>query len=443
MPKPSSRKLRRYSDTDLAALKQAADIGVIAARYTELTPSGANLTGCCPIHEEDSPSFTVTPARGLFHCFGCHAAGDVIALVRQVEDLDFPRAVDRVAELSGFSISSEPDEDATARKNLLAVLERAASFYQRALNEAGPEARKQLSAYFEDHAISAACVADFHLGLAAPGAAADELTQAALSNGVPLNDLIDAGLTRIGAGEKPIDYFRNRLIFPIYGLNGQITGFGGRALGDFKPKYLNSPQSPAFNKSSALYGNLPERQFPRPAEPLIVVEGYTDALAINSNTDALALSPMGTSLTKQQAALIAGNTSTVYLIFDADPSGADSAIRASERLLAHKGLDIRLHQLPEGSDPASLIAERGPGVIREAINHYEPPFVFAVRNHINRADLTTARGRDALIDELAPLFASTPAGPLRHEQLELAAVAAQIPTDELRSALLERAPKNP
>lgn len=437
-PKPSSR---RFDPNQLAELKATADFVALASEFQELKQSGTSWITLCPFHDDHNPSLHITPTKQLFNCPSCNTGGDVFKFIQKVANLDFVNAVYWIAERTNFDIEPITSGTPIDHQALRKLLHRAHRFFQSSLQTAPATKRQQIASYLQDHGISSAQAENYGIGYAPD--ALNHLTNAALATYVTPEDLNAAGLTTKGRGGEAIDYFRDRLIFPIFNTLGELTGFGGRALNSSAAKYLNTPSRPLFNKSQLLYGGLPDHPLPTGVEQIFVVEGYTDALAINSNSDFFALSPMSTALTQAHAKQLAGMTSTVHLIFDGDSSGITSAIRASAVLLSQRGLDIRMFALPAGQDPASKIATDRPGFLTDALNHSEIPFVFAIRETINLANLTTARGRDQLVDQLVPLFSAAPAGPLRHEQLELAAAAARIPTDELRQALLERSNQRP
>ena len=316
------------------------------------------MSGLCPFHNEKSPSFYVNDAEGFYHCFGCGVNGDAISFLRESDGLDFIEAIRRLADMAGMVVPEEAPVDKQKierRKTLLDALERTALFYQSSLTSAdGAETRDYLAARGLDEGV----IKDFRLGYAPRDGLRARLHQHEIAD-----DLIKtAGL--VGVSDKDgsfYDYFRNRVMFPIENRQGQIIAFGARAFGDAKPKYLNSPEGPAFSKKAVLYGWRQARERVRRTLPLVIVEGYMDVIAVSRSGVAAALAPLGTALTEEQIQLVWKLHDEPILCFDGDAAGQKAAARALERLipLLEPGRSARFATLPEGMDPDDILKQDG------------------------------------------------------------------------------------
>jgi DNA primase len=328
-------------------------VALIGARV-ELRRSGHEYIGRCPFHEERTPSFTVSPQKGFYHCFGCGAHGSALGFLMAFERLEFPEAVRRLAEISGLPPPPGDGGAASPRHGpLYDLLEDAAALYRRALAE-DPAAQ----AYLRRRGIRPETVARYALGYAPPKGALGPLFT---GGGTRLRLLEEAGLVRRRGGET-IEVFRHRLLFPIRDTRGRTVGFGGRALEpEQKPKYLNSPEGPLFHKGQLLYGHYEARLARRRGGPLLVVEGYMDVLALAQGGFDPAVACLGTALTEIQAERLFHLESRVVFCFDGDEAGRRAAGRSLERLLPLYRPEWRpaYLELPEGEDPDTLLAGEG------------------------------------------------------------------------------------
>ncbi len=317
------------------------------------------MVGLCPFHNEKSPSFNVNDVEGFYHCFGCGVNGDAISFLRESEGLEFVESVHRLADMAGMVLPQQTPVDARKnerRKTLLDVLERTAQFYQSSMNsDDGEETRS----YIAGRGLSYEIIKDFRLGYAPKVGLRNMLHQHEIGD-----DLIKtAGL--IGVSERDgsfYDYFRNRVMFPIENRQGQVIAFGARAFGDAKPKYLNSPEGPAFSKKSVLYGWRQARERVRRTLPLLIVEGYMDVIAVTGSGVAAAVASLGTALTEEQLQLVWKLHDEPILCFDGDAAGQKAAARALERLipLLEPGRSARFASLPESMDPDDILKRYGP-----------------------------------------------------------------------------------
>jgi DNA primase len=345
--------------------------GVIARR-TRLVKKGREWSGLCPFHNEKSPSFTVNEDKGFFHCFGCGAHGDVIGFVMRAENRSFIEAIETLAAEAGLEVpkpTPEARERAQQQQTLYEVVEAAAQFFQSQLQlPAGSAAR----AYLERRGLDDAAIERFRLGYAPAG---QGLLKQHLLRDFPEALIKEAGLIGQREGSTvSFDYFRDRVMFPILDRRGRPIAFGGRVMGDAKPKYLNSPDTPIFHKGTVLYGLSWAREGVGKGADLIVTEGYMDVIALQRGGFAGAVAPLGTALTEDQLDLLWQMAPEPILCFDGDAAGQRAAGRALERALPtlKAGRSLRFAVLPEGEDPDTLIARFGPGIMQERLRQARP-----------------------------------------------------------------------
>jgi DNA primase len=418
--------IRRES---LEALEAAVDMVDLVGGRTPLRRSGSRYVGRCPFHEERTPSFSVDPVKKVYYCFGCGKGGDHIEFVRQTENLDFADAVETLADRYGVRLEYEQSSPAEERRRaergrLLRLLEDAAGFYSRYLWESAEA--EPARAYLAGRGITEATARDFRLGFAP--SAWDRVCAAALAKGFTAAELGQAGLASRGR-RGPIDRFRGRLMFPLADLRGRVRGFGARQMpGGEPPKYLNSPDAQwLFSKSDLLYGLDRARAAIASDGRAIVVEGYTDVLALHQAGITNAVASMGTALTAGQITELRRVCSTVYLAFDADAAGEEASLRGMA-LAESNDLSVRIVPLPQGRDPADVVLDD-----REA---------FA--GLIERADgvLTFRIGRvlaqggtgDEVYTRAAAILSSAPASVEREEQRRVVADRLRL-TPSLEAAL--------
>ncbi len=342
----------------IRAVREAADILGIASDYTRLTRRGQRWVGLCPVHKERTPSFSVDPEQGLFYCFGCGAGGDAIKLHQLASGDDFPAAIETLARRYGIPLPTAPSSSGGQRRErgIEGALSAAWEFFRRSLSNAA-----EPRAYLERRRISGALSERFGLGYAPPGWR-DLLD--ALDRKVPAADLEAAGLlVRKEQGGRPYDRFRHRLIFPIFSPAGRLVGFGGRTLGDDRAKYINSNETEEFHKSHLLYGLHLAKRAIRETSRALLVEGYFDVLAAVASGFEGAVASMGTSLTQDQARLLARYADEVIVGYDGDPAG-DNAFRRAVPLLLAEDLAVRRAEFGAGQDPDSLRLEAGEEAVR-------------------------------------------------------------------------------
>jgi DNA primase len=402
------------------------------------------MVGRCPLHDERTPSFTISPAKQLFKCFGCDAGGDALSLVQLKEGLDFPAALEFLAQRAGVQLEDE-DPGVQARRERrareLVPLDRAAAFYAAHLRSPRSKAAAQAAEYLAARGINEATRKQFELGFAPADRAA--LLDAAAAAGFPVKDLTEVGLvSRPRGGGLPQDRFRGRLMFPVCDVQGRVLGFGARKLGRARgPKYVNSPATAIYNKSELLYGAHHARAAAAKAGAVIVVEGYIDALAMHQAGIVNTVALMGTAISEPQIAALKRLAPTVLLMLDGDDAGAQAILRAGAVARA-SGLEVLVASLPADVDPAALVQRDGAATARELVAAGIAFARFHVQHHVERADLSTAEGKDRLVGELGDVFADIPSSAVREdlialvgERLELrpALVNSWLPTPEAPS----------
>jgi DNA primase len=356
----------------LDELRSRVSLADLVGKRVRLTRKGREHGGLCPFHNEKTPSFYVVEDKGFFHCFGCGAHGDAIGFVMRSENLDFIEAIERLAGVAGIAVPQQTPQErekAQRQKTLLEALAAAAKFYEDQLwSPAGARGRE----YLASRGLDEETMRRFRLGWAGDDRAA---LRRALTPEFPQQLLVDAGLLHISdRGGEPYDFFRERVIFPIGDRAGRVIAFGGRALGDAQPKYLNSPEHPLFEKGRVLYGLSAARvNSAREAEAggagAIVTEGYMDVIALHRAGFSTAVAPLGTALTEAHLAELWRLAPEPVLCFDGDAAGQRAALRALHRALPllKPGYSLRFVTLPAGEDPDSLIRNSGPAVFAERL----------------------------------------------------------------------------
>ncbi|GIH47511.1 DNA primase [Microbispora rosea subsp. rosea] len=404
----------RISDEDIALVRERSPIADVVGEHIQLrNAGGGNLKGLCPFHDEKSPSFNVTPARGYYYCFGCAEGGDVITFVRKIENLTFTEAVERLAQRAGIQLRYEqggyvPGREQGERLRLIEAHRAAAEFYAERLS--GPEAapgRRFLSERGFERADAE------HFGVGYAPNEWEALSRHLMARGFTSQELIKGGLAREGR-RGPVDRFRGRLIWPIRDITGDVIGFGARKLldSDDGPKYLNTPESPIYHKSSVLYGvDLAKREIAKRSQA-VIVEGYTDVMACHLAGVPTAVATCGTSFGEEHIKVLrrllldqAEFRGEVIFTFDGDSAGQKAALRAfqdEQKFVTQTFVAVQ----PDGLDPCDLRVKQGDAAVRDLIASREPLFAFAVRSTLSRYDLNTNEGRLAALDAAAPVVAS-------------------------------------
>ncbi|WNI15401.1 DNA primase [Actinacidiphila sp. ITFR-21] len=403
----------RIRDEDVKAVRDAVPIDAVVSEYLQLRPAGGgNLKGLCPFHDEKSPSFQVSPAKGLYHCFGCGEGGDTLAFVMKLDHLSFTEAVERLAGQAGITLRYEegshvPGRQQGERIRLVEAHRAAAAFYVEQLGSAEAEiGRKFLAGRGFDQAAAE------HFGVGYAPAGWDHLVRFLRGKGFSDKELIVSGLASESRRGGAIDRFRGRLIWPIRDITGEVIGFGARKLreDDQGPKYLNTPDTPLYRKSQVLYGiDLAKKEIARTGRA-VVVEGYTDVMACHLAGVTTAIATCGTAFggdhIKILRRLLMDNAlAEVVFTFDGDDAGQKAALRAFEddqKFAAETSIAIT----PGGMDPCELRLAEGDAAVQRLIDGRTPLFAFALRSIVARYNLDTDEGRVAAVDAAVPVVAA-------------------------------------
>ncbi len=401
----------RFTPDTIDRLRDSVDMVELVGVKTDLRRVGTRFVGLCPFHDERTPSFSVDPAKKLYHCFGCGEGGDAIGFVQQTEALDFPDAVELLAERYNVRVERVEDDPKVEERRrrhdrLRSVLDRTARFYATYLWDSA-EARKARE-YLAERGFSEETLREFRVGYSP--SAWDRITLSAQRDGFGPPELLAAGLAQQGRGGGVYDRFRSRIMFPLADSRGRVLGFGARSMGESRgPKYLNTSENELYHKGRQLFGIDLARPHAAKEGRVVVVEGYTDVLALHQAGVREAVAIMGTALTQEQLALLSHAAPLVLLALDADRSGQEAMLRAA-RSAGDRGVDLRVVEMPEGRDPADLLAESGTEAFTERLQRSVSVLEFEVGRVLADADLDTPTGRDRALEEARPLIAATPDG---------------------------------
>ncbi|RMF62013.1 MAG: DNA primase [Calditrichaeota bacterium] len=383
-------------------IRDSVDIVELIGRYVSLKKSGQNYFGLCPFHQEKTPSFSVNPARQIFHCFGCGEGGNAITFLMKYEKIGFVDAVKRLADEVGIEIpvSQQVKRQQSENETLYHANNIACTYFQQQLQKAPDSVLN----YLQERNITAETVKEFRLGYAPPGW--DGLIQYIRRFGYSLKPYQKLGL--IIENEKKTsfyDRFRNRLMFPIMNQSGKIAGFGGRALGDEPntPKYINSPESPIYRKSHILFGLNLTYPAIRAEDRIILVEGYMDAIQLYQNGIRNVVATSGTALTESHAQLIRRYTNNVILCYDADNAGIQAAVRGGE-ILFQNLLEVKVVLLPSGSDPDSYVKENGKEAFLTLLKEGQDYLTFRIQQLAKQYNLQSAAERSRAVEEMVTLL---------------------------------------
>ncbi|WP_330457707.1 DNA primase [Streptomyces sp. NBC_00820] len=412
----------RINDEDVKAVRDAVPIDAVVSEYLQLrNAGGGNLKGLCPFHDEKSPSFQVSPSKGLFHCFGCQEGGDTITFVMKVDHLSFSEAVERLAGQAGITLRYEeggynPAHQRGERIRLVEAHKIAAQWYAEQL-ATSPEAETG-RVFLAERGFDQAAAVHFGVGYSPQGW--DHLTRYLRGKGFTDKELVLSGLSQEGR-RGPIDRFRGRLMWPIRDIGGEVVGFGARKLyeADNGPKYLNTPDTAIYKKSQVLYGiDLAKQQIAKVSRA-VVVEGYTDVMACHLAGVTTAIATCGTAFGGDhikilRRLLMDNGSARVIFTFDGDAAGQKAALRAFEddqKFAAETYIAIA----PDGMDPCELRLAKGDEAVADLTEPRTPLFEFALRQIVLRYDLDTPAGRAAALDEAAPIVARIKNTGAQHE----------------------------
>ena len=425
-----------FTRDSIDRLRDAIDMVDLVSAKTDLRRVGSRFTGLCPFHDERTPSFSVNAEEKLFYCFGCQAKGDAIGFVEQSEGLDFPEAVEMLADRYAVKLEREnddpqADERRRRRARLHSLLARAARYYASYLWDSGEAAAARK--YLAGRGLDEQVLREFQVGYSPK--AWDRMLIGAGQSGFRPEELVAAGLAQRGREGGLYDRFRGRIMFPLADFRGQVLGFGARAMTEGqRPKYLNTSENDVYHKGRQLFGIHLARAQAAKSGRIVVVEGYTDVLALHQAGIRESVAIMGTALTQEQLSLLGRAAPLVVLALDADRSGQEAMLRVAR---ATDDTQIHVVEMPEGQDPADLIAEGGADAFAERLAGAVPMIQFQVRRVLADADLDTPLGRDQALDKAARLIAehTKQGSAMRDELVREGADRLDVPQEYVRGAL--------
>lgn len=391
----------RFSSDLLEEIRNRCDVVDIISEYVHLKPAGKGFKGLCPFHEEKTPSFMVSPEKQLFHCFGCGEGGNVFNFLMKYEKLSFFEAVKMLAQKSGVPLPVDEEKENILHKKkerLYKLNNLVANYYRECLFRTNQG--KKVINYFKKRGISDTSVEKYKLGYAP--SSWDALSNFLKKKGYYYEELIKAGLIKKSKIEgKYIDYFRDRIIFPIFNLSGKVIGFGGRVLDDSLPKYINSPETLVYNKGSNLYNLNFAKEGIRKKNCIIVVEGYTDVLITQQYGFNNIAASLGTALTAKQIDLIKRFTNAVLIAYDADSAGNMATLRSLD-LLVKAGLEIKVIDLPQGYDPADFLIKKGSETFQNLVNRSLSLIDYKLKILYSKYSIKTIEGKVKVVKEILP-----------------------------------------
>ena len=424
----------RIPEEIVQKIKDASDIVTVIEQYLKFDKkSGSNYFALCPFHQEDSPSFSVSPSKQMFYCFGCHKGGDVVNFVKEIEHTDYVGALRILAERAGIVIPAGDDrayqEQQHKRQRLYEIMHEAALFY---CHQLGQDSAAPAQRYLQSRGIQADCARHFGLGYA--GEAWDQLYRHCRQRWSD-EELLDSGLFKRGKNGRLYDLFRGRLLFPIMSGVGKsrVLAYGGRVLDDSRPKYINSPETPIYHKSDQVYGlNFAKRS---KAQAFLLVEGYLDVISLHQAGFTQAVAPLGTALTREQARLLRQFKSEVQVCFDSDAAGQKAALRAIE-ILEAEGLEVKILRLPAGAkDPDELLRQSGAPAFEDCLKQLDSVADFRFALAEERSSSGGIFDPERYLREVMAFLLETRASSLREIYMSRAAQRLGISLDSLKADL--------
>ena len=436
--------MARLPQAFLDDLLDRLDIVEVIDRRVKLKKAGKNYMACCPFHDERTPSFSVNPERQFYYCFGCGAGGNALGFVMEYERLDFREAVEGLAQSVGLEIpqddprsANEPTRD--QNKPLYNALERASKFYEHALRQHAE--RHKVVSYLKGRGLTGEIARDFRIGFAPAGW--DNLMQASGTDEPAQDVLMRSGMLVTNDKGRTYDRFRERVMFPIQDQRGRVIAFGGRVLGDDKPKYLNSPETPVFQKSRELYGLWQARKHPRRLERIVVVEGYMDVIALAQHGIHYAVATLGTSTSETHLERLFRLVPEVVFCFDGDDAGRKAAFRGLEATLPamQDGRQAKFLFLPEGEDPDTLVRAKGKAYLENLFDHADPLETFLFKHLAEGLDLESMDGRARFSKLAAPHLHRLPEGVFKTLMYQALAEKTGIDAESLKRLQPPPAPR--
>ena len=417
-----------YTEEQIEKVRSGSDIVQIIGRYVNLKRSGSGYVGLCPFHSEKTPSFSVNPARQMYKCFGCGVAGSVITFVMEYENYTFPEAMQFLAEQAGIELpktelTPEQKRQKNLRSTLVQINAKAAAYYYAKLKSPGG---KQGYDYFKNRGLSDETI--MHFGLGYSGQGGRELYGYLKNQGYSDRELSETGLFKIDE-HGAYDKFWNRVMFPIMDINNRVIGFGGRVMGDAKPKYLNSPETMVFDKSRNLYGLNRARRTKKPY--FLLCEGYMDVISLHQAGFTNAVASLGTALTPGHAALIRRYVQEVYLTYDSDGAGTRAALRAMP-ILRDAGITAKIIRMEPYKDPDEFIKNLGAEKFEERIASARNVFMYSLEVLEKEYDMNSPEGKTEFMKETARRLTQFEEEIERNNYIEAVAKAYHVGFEDLR-----------
>ena len=419
--RPVTYNRRMAADRDdIERVRQATNLVELIEGVTTVKKAGRSLMAVCPFHQEKSASMSIDAGRGLYNCFGCGKGGDVFSFLQESQGLTFGEALEVLATRAGIVLERDPKAAKRdgERRETIDVIKAAGEFFQKSLKDS-PDAGHARS-YVRGRGYGVEVIDQFEIGYSPEGW--DELSKHLRSQGFKDGQMETAGVSKRGKGGKLYDHFRGRLMFPIRNVRGEMVGFGGRLLRGEGAKYINTPETRLYKKAELLYGLDRARSEISKVGFAVVVEGYTDVIALHLAGYPVAVATCGTALGEDHFDLLRRFSERIVLAFDADQAGAGAAIRGDElRLPAELGLDLRVAVMPEGRDPAELVEEGNVELLQKAVDESEPIMQFRVARVLEEHDLSEPEARARAIRQVVPLIARQPDALARREYARMVA----------------------
>jgi DNA primase len=415
-------------------LLNRVDIVEVIDSRVALKKAGREYSACCPFHNEKTPSFTVSPAKQFYHCFGCGAHGSAISFLMEYERLEFVDAIEELASMVGMTVPREATgAQHKASRDLYDVLEQASQFYSEQLRQ-HTNAEKAVE-YLKQRGLSGEIAATFGIGYAPPGW--DNLLRHLSAKNVTEKQMLTAGLLIAKQGGGHYDRFRDRIIFPIRDRRGRVIAFGGRALGDDTPKYLNSPETEVFHKGKELYGFFEARKYSQDLQRLIVVEGYMDAVSLSQFGIKNVVATLGTATTKDHLDKLFRVVPEVIFCFDGDRAGRQAAWRALENSLSlmGEGRQIKFMFLPEGEDPDTVVRQEGESGFHQRLQQAQAFSNFFYESLSKTIELNTIDGRSFLVEKVKPYLLKLPDGVFRHMMINKLSEISHVDPEKLSTLI--------
>ena len=393
--------MARYSDEIIDDVRQSNDIVDVISQYVRLKRSGRNYFGLCPFHNEKSPSFSVSPEKQIFHCFGCGVGGNVFTFLTKIEGINFVEAVQQLAERANIQLPTLENNVDSAKEALKAkvykVNEFTAKYYHENLYR--PES-KMAQEYIKKRKLSNETLKSFQIGFSGKF---DELYQELKKQGFEDREILESGLVNKNERGQFIDRYRNRLMFPICDVRGRVIAFGGRVLDDSKPKYINSPENVVYSKGRHLYGLNVAKKYDI-KKRLLIVEGYMDVISLHQRDIHNVVASLGTALTQQQGYLLRNNTEQIILSYDSDEAGQTAKVRAME-ILQNMGCDIRVLQMEGAKDPDEYVVKYGNARFQNLVDKAISVIEFKVKILRQSLNLENTNDKIKFLNEIAKLIA--------------------------------------